>query len=234
MAVDLISETPRRYKADEVVMAMVRTFQRMFQDSANDKEMLPDFWMDPEKIPDKLLPLKFADVGWILGDLSLTDDEKRKLIGLIPIIYRQKGTLQGIVSLINLLLGFTATADTQSFQPEEVWIVGQSFVGINTFIGIENPTSFLVIEIEEELTEQDQINVLAVVDFMRVAGTLVILNFPNKVIPTQELFFIGIDEVGGTLQSTGEIIGKKIGNEFNRYYGRNRPRAGEIRDSFTI
>lgn len=223
MALNLIKETPKRLRSIDNVAAMVRTIDRALCSVQDDIVPLPETFMDPQKVPAKLLGHKFADLGWDMDCLVLTEAQKRKLLPLIPIIYRQKGTLPGIVNLVRLLFGIEITATIEQVTQEKSWKIGFSKIGIDTFIGIQNPASFLIIQSPIDLTDEQIINIECVIDIMRVAGTQTLLDYPNRIQLEDLYFVVGKDKIGG---------GKKIGGEFGRISHRNYPDNGNIRETF--
>jgi len=223
--VDLIQDTPRKLREITDVAAMVRTLEDTLCDSTLDILSIADLNLDATKIPDKFLQQKLANWGFKLECLDLTPEQIRKLIdGLIPVIYRWKGTLGGIVNLIRLLLGLEVTAEIESADIGGGWEIGFGEIGDTTIIGIDDPASFLIITSTVPLTDLQVANILCLVDYMRVAGTEVILEYPNKVELDDFFWRVGIQLIGD-MTNMGS-------SSYDAVYENNYPQPGTGRVTF--
>lgn len=229
MKCDIATDFPRELRNKEGIRLLLEVIEEYYCRQLQEVELIPEYVLDPKQIPIFWLPLKLDDWGFSLGKLELTEDQQRKLLsGILPIIYEQKGTLLGIVNLIRLLLGIEVTANIKSVSAEEIWIINHSQINQNTRIGSSDPASFLLIESVQDLTQEQVDNILVVVNFMRVGGTEVLLDYPNKEIVVEEYWIIG--KPGHTIGSkkiTGIIKDKTYEGNYP-YPGTRRQETGFI------
>jgi len=100
------------------------------------KGLVDDFTtiFDVDKCEAKYLPYLAHQFGWEL-DTNLTEYLQRKIVKLLMAIYREKGTKQGIISMIYLMLGITVKIrDINDYR--KGWRIGVHRVGVNTYIWI--------------------------------------------------------------------------------------------------
>lgn len=222
MSVNLVSDAPKALVAHDGVRNILELYGDILTSCVDDVAKLPYFMYDPTQVPLQFLNMKLQDKGFDLGTFSLTEDQKRNLLGLIAVIYRSKGTLLGITNLIRLLLGLEVTAAIQSADVMDAWQIGVDEMGVGTIIGIEDPASFLVITSANDLTEEQVRNIFMLANYMRVAGTEVLLDYPNMVPPDDEFWMIGVHGFGT----------RSIGGFYSFIYEQGYPPPGIRRGSF--
>lgn len=225
--IDIVGDFPRQLLANQDIKRFLTVIEEFVVRCVGEIELLPELYMNPEMIPDKWVGLKLQDWGIDLKCLNLNDTQKRRLLhGVIPIVYRQKGTIPGIVNLIRFLLGIEVIVQLIDVLPENVWIMGESIMGETTEIGIDDPYSFLLIQSLVDLTDVQVANMLCIANYMRVGGTEVLLDYPNKVELIEQYWVIGHEVLG--------IMGtKQIGTgRFDFVYEQNYPYPGTRRATF--
>lgn len=223
MPFDIKNDFPKQLLANTETNQFMSVIDEFFKRRAMEIGEIADLLLDPSKMPEHVLNLKLKDWGFYLRGLELTENQKRKLITLMPIIYRYKGTIAGIVNLIRLLLGIEISVTTEDFSGDEVWVMDESVMDETTIISIPNPTSYLLITYDGLLTTIQIANIKIIVDFMRVAGTQVIYSFPSSV---DSVFnFWVIDE-----SSMDDF--ELFTDNYNKGYEQNYPYQGTRRTNF--
>ena len=104
---DLLRRLPKTYSRDERVASFLRRYLMLFDGALGDLEARAEgrrTLLDPYATPEEALP-------WLASFLGLTLDERwrvparRRLIAEIPKLWRQRGTLAGLSSFIEIYLG---------------------------------------------------------------------------------------------------------------------------------
>lgn len=114
------------------------------------------------------LDVMLADLGNPF-DFDLTVGEKRQLLEMLVEIYNMKGTEPGILALTDFFTDINIT-DVRPYT-EDAWIMGESFLGVDTYLGPSNAAALYSFEVlvDTALTA-DQLNELTrLVDYIKVA-----------------------------------------------------------------
>jgi phage tail-like protein len=166
---------------------------------------LVDEWLqvlDPETAPEPYLDAMLADLGNPFT-FSLSIEQKRRLIGLLVPIYRQKGTGEGIVSTVRLFLGLDVTINYPCFEgaPLGFAVLGGDDPGDDpgTFVlggsafdhyGYEVVSGIL-------LTDDQREKVRGIAEYMQAANEhLIAILEPTDPSPVPDHLELGISELG--------------------------------------
>lgn len=90
---------------------------------------------DPDQAPAIFVELMLRNLGNPFNKVFLTLTQKRKLVKLLMRIYRQKGTARGIINAVRFLTGIIVDIIDPHGVAEDSWRVGESEIGLNTFVG---------------------------------------------------------------------------------------------------
>ena len=104
-------------------------------------------------------PFSFVD--------ALTTLEKRKILRVLVLLYRQKGTCVGIENAIRTFLNFDSTCQvlSSSFQ---AWQLGKSLLGIDTFLyGDTGDLWTFELWVEGSLTIDDRAHITEIANYMK-------------------------------------------------------------------
>lgn len=103
----------------------------------------------------------------------LTESQKRSLARALVPMYRKKGTEVGIEQAILFFLGLTAEV-IDFTSGDDMWILGESELGIDTFLGPGTEGSdlfFFIVEFDECLTPDQIDQAERIIDFMKPGWT---------------------------------------------------------------
>jgi phage tail-like protein len=128
----------------------------------------PQNVVDHSTAPVDQVDLMLADHGNPFR-FDLTLDQKRALLELLHPIYQLKGTEQGILLLTDFFTDVTIT-DVRPYT-ETSWIMGESYMGVDTFMGpslAANLYSFEVI-VDQALTDEERAQLISLIDYIKVA-----------------------------------------------------------------
>ena len=90
---------------------------------------------DPDSAPAIFVELMLRNLGNPFNKVFLTLTQKRKLVKLLMRMYRQKGTARGIINAVRFLTGIIVDIIDPHGVDEDSWRVGESEIGLNTFVG---------------------------------------------------------------------------------------------------
>jgi phage tail-like protein len=117
--------------------------------------------IDPDFAAEQYLDAMLIDLGNPFEFVGLTVLEKRRLVQLLVAIYKEKGTEQGIIDVVQLFLGLTVTIDVYNTQAS--WVLGcdatQARIrsaNAETFALSDGQT--LVIRVDDETDETVEFN----------------------------------------------------------------------------
>lgn len=132
-----------------------------------------DAWadiLDLDKADEQYLDAMLFDLGNPF-DFDLFEIEKRRLLRVLVDIYRQKGTVPGIVNAVRFFLGLTVTIFT--YWHEETLILGESELGVDWSLGPGTPWGYYAFEIQSAiaLTDEQRARILAIADYMKPGHT---------------------------------------------------------------
>jgi phage tail-like protein len=111
---------------DDAGTQELRGFVRCLQEIVDLKLTEIDRWteiIDPDTAPEEYLDAMLMDLGNPFR-FDLTETDKRRLIGVLMDMYRQKGTAIGIVNVIRFFLGLEAIV--LAYLDEETWVLDES------------------------------------------------------------------------------------------------------------
>jgi len=148
---------------------------------------------DHTTCPASFLTTFLEHVGFPLPVFDQTETFKRKLIGLAIEIYKSKGTVQGLISVVKLLLNIDITITENNVG--DYWEVDIDELEIGTIL---HPTSdpdgwelfHFYINIPAGLTAEEQANIRLIADYMKPAHTHYDLLEP----PSAPVAFWRVDE----------------------------------------
>jgi phage tail-like protein len=145
----------------------------------------------------KYLPYLAQKLGWAL-DTASPEALQRKMVGLVVPMYRERGTTQGIVDLLNLLLGIVVTID----EPwADGWRLGSGALGDSATLAPAPPdveyTSPLpytfYVRFPRALTSAERAAARALITFARRADTHPVLVEPQ---PQPTPWVLGRSRIG--------------------------------------
>lgn len=98
-----------------------------------------DHWtdiLDYDLAPDNFLDLQLQDLGYPLT-IALATIDKRRLLSVLPTIYKQKGTVLGIKNATRFFLGLESDVLWPQWSLSAGWILGsvENELGIDTYLG---------------------------------------------------------------------------------------------------
>ncbi|NIO74646.1 MAG: hypothetical protein GTN69_01865 [Armatimonadetes bacterium] len=128
------------------------------------------YWWDPDRAPEPYVDAMLAEMGNPFRfDLSL--NRKRKLIAVLPDVYKQKGTGEGLINVVRFFLGIEITEITEF--NVEAWKLGYDKLGYSTVLGPGDDKAlytFLVI-VERVLTDEERLQLEKIIEYMKPAHT---------------------------------------------------------------
>jgi phage tail-like protein len=151
---------------------------------------------DPDLAPEWALDLMLGELGSPFAfDLSVVD--KRRLIGVLVAIYREKGTAIGITNAIRFFLRLEIVVTTYT---GEALILGESLLGEDWVLGPSNSFAAYAIEVvaPRTLDDEEEKRLRQIVDYMKPAHThfvRLVEPVPPEIIDHLEL---GLSELGDT------------------------------------
>lgn len=152
------------------------SFLACLQEPANQILCDIDHWtdiLDVDLAPEPFVDAMLADLGNPFEELSdgFSLVEKRKLVTLLVPILQQKGTNQGMVNAIRILLGVEVTITVPAL--DGVWDLGVSHLGDDTVLGTSDLASIysLYVVSPVTLTDEQQRRIRKIVAYMRRAET---------------------------------------------------------------
>jgi phage tail-like protein len=154
----------------------LKTFLACLQEPTDQILCDIDAWtdiLDIDLAPEAFVDAMLADLGNPFEEFSAAFSlaEKRKLAKVLVAVYKQKGTNQGMVNAIRLILGLEVTISVPAL--EDVWEIGVSELGEDTYLGTTDLYaiySFYVVS-GISLTDQQRTDIRKIVAFMRRAET---------------------------------------------------------------
>ncbi len=125
---------------------------------------------DIDRAPEDFLDAILADLGNPFA-FDLTVNQKRKLAKVLIRIYRLKGTEVGVVTVLRFFIGIEATII--EYNDEDTWILGESELGWDTWLGtsIQAALYSFEVEVDRALTDEELDILEQIVDYMKPAHT---------------------------------------------------------------
>lgn len=124
---------------------------------------------DPDRAPERFLDLLRADLGDPF-DFELEEAAKRRLIGVLIELYRQKGTAAGIVNAVRFFLGIEV--EVEHLRRVDL-ILGVSELGFDWELGSDERRVLYSFTVTSPivLSEEQRNQVRAIAEFMKPAHT---------------------------------------------------------------
>lgn len=110
----------------EVARALLNMFQEIEDLKISDVDELWDLLWNVDNVNMPTVELMLYDMGNPFSTLDLTDDQKKKLVDLLPYIYQQKGLATGLTSTIMSLLNIPLTVENYITNS---WRLGHGVIG---------------------------------------------------------------------------------------------------------
>jgi hypothetical protein len=129
-------------------------------------------------------------------DFDLEEIDKRRLLRVLVQVYREKGTIPGIVNVVRFFLGLTITI--RNSIGHDKWVLGTSALGVDTVLG---PSSgwdrrgFHIVSLIA-LTAEQRTRVLALATYMKPAGTHILGLLEPEVPPAYDPLELGRSALG--------------------------------------
>lgn len=162
------------YEIDDLTGVMSIVLDAIGVQLDEDKTLVDDFTtiFDADRCNAQYLPYLAKEFGWDL-DTNLTEYHQRKIVKLLMAIYREKGTKQGIISLIYLMLAVEATVtDINDYWVG--WQIGIHQIGMTTHIGIGEQEPYMYhfyVNFPRALSTSERLAAHTLVKFMRPVHT---------------------------------------------------------------
>ena len=142
-----------------------------------------DEWIkiiDIEESPEPFLDAILCDLGNPFN-FDLTLNRKRKLADLLPDIYKQRGTEEGIQNLARFFLGIEIS--NIEIWNEDSWILGESELGIDTDLAPGSGANLytFVVQVDQELTVEEERILTELIKQTKVAHEHLIIVEPSDI-----------------------------------------------------
>lgn len=172
-----------------------------FQDISDHLLALIDEWpsvWDVDRAPEPLLDVILEELGNPF-QFSMDLGMKRRLVGLLVTVYRQKGTAVGIINVVRFFLGLDISITPVNIR-ENFWLVGFNYLGVNTFVapGKGDPAWYSFwIDSPILLTDAQREQILSIADYMKPAHEHVLgIREPGGIITQTDYWRLGYGSLG--------------------------------------
>lgn len=121
----------------------------------------------------RIIDILLRNLGNPFPIQAMTEDQKRRLARTLIAIYRRKGTEAGIEQAILFFLSLVCEVVDFS-DDDDVWILGESELGEDTFLGPGTSGEYLfyfIVEFDECLTDEQIAEARKIIDFMKPGWT---------------------------------------------------------------
>jgi phage tail-like protein len=139
----------------------------------------------------RIIEILLRNLGNPFPIQDMTTDQKRRLARTLIAIYRRKGTEAGIEQAILFFLSLICEVVDFS-DDEDVWILGESELGEDTFLGPGTSGEYLfyfLVVFEECLDDEQLQRARDIIDFMKPGWTRYdIIDCDNPASPTFPIF----------------------------------------------
>jgi len=194
---DLIRLLPllnREEDATEDLLKFITCLQEIVDLLLFDADRWVDI-LDPDVAGEPFLDAMLADLGNPF-EFDLSEIDKRRLISVLVAMYKQKGTVPGIINTIRFFLGFDVTVvpfNTTS------WILGEDTLGDDTILGPSAQFNLYAFNLVAPiaLTVEQRKRIRSLVELMKVAHE----HFVDLIEPDTTVFDhveLGESELGDT------------------------------------
>ena len=196
----MLPEENRRVDTEGLLRKLILCFQDVHDLLLDMVDQWPQVWQ-VDKAPEPFLDAILAEMGNPFAEMATTYDEKRRLVGVLTTIYRQKGTAQGIINAVRFFVGIDVEIDVFN-QRENFWELGFDQLGIETFVapgkGDRAWYSFWVVS-PLILTDDDRTKVIAIADYMKPGHTHILgIQEPGTTSTTADYWSLGVGSLGIT------------------------------------
>lgn len=164
--------TVPRKNRNEDVTGDLRKFIACFQDV--DDLLLYDIdrfaeILDPDFAEEQYLDAMLQDLGNPFR-FDLSESDKRRLLRVLVLMYRQKGTERGVKNVVRFFLGLEC--DVIPFT-EDGWLIGVSLLGESTILNPGSSWSLYAFDVEVyvTLTDEQRARLRALVEYMKPSHT---------------------------------------------------------------
>ncbi len=157
-----------------------------------------DHWtdiLDPDIAPEAHLDAMLVDLGNPF-DFDLEEIDKRRLLRVLVQVYREKGTIPGIVNVVRFFLGLTITI--RNSIGHDKWVLGTSALGVDMVLGPSrgwDRRGFHIVS-PIALTAEQRARVLALATYMKPAGTHILGLLEPEVPPAYDPLELGRSALG--------------------------------------
>lgn len=172
-----------------------------FQDISDHLLALIDEWpsvWDIDRAPEPLLDVILAELGNPF-QFSMDLGTKRRLVGLLTTVYRQKGTAAGIINVVRFFLGLDISITPVNIR-ENFWLVGFNYLGVNTFVapGKGDPAWYSFwIDSPVLLTDEQREQIFSIADYMKPAHEHILgIREPGGIITQTDYWRLGYGNLG--------------------------------------
>lgn len=193
---ELVDHVPRlNIKEDET--QDLRRFLWAWQEPLEQMLSLSDEWLDlldPDTAPEPFLDAMLADLGNPFT-FPLSVVQKRKLVMLLPTIFQEKGSAEGIVNAVRLFTGIEVTITYPNFQGLKL---GYAKIGSTLVLGggIGSPYTYRVVS-PVILNDDQRLQIRSIAEYMQATNErLLEIREPGVAPPVSNLFKLGTGKLG--------------------------------------
>ena len=198
---DLWSTLPdlnKQVDTEGTLRKLVLCIQEVFDVLLDMSDVWPQVWQ-VDKAPENFLDVILAEMGNPFTALATTYAEKRRLVGVLTTIYRQKGTAEGIINTIRFFCDIDVEIDVFN-KRDNFWELGFDELGKETFVapGRGDPAwySFWIVS-PAILTDAERTKVLAIADYMKPAHEHILgIQEPGQTSATADYWSLGSGVLG--------------------------------------
>jgi len=193
---ELVDHVPRMNITEDETQDLRKTLWA-WQEPLELELSLIDEWtdlLDPDTAPEPFLDVMLADLGNPFT-FPLTVTQKRRLVGLLPIIFQEKGSAEGIINAIRLFTGIEVTITYPNFLGLKL---GYAKIGSTLVLGGSggSPYSYRVVS-PVILTDDQRLQMRSIAEYMQATNeTLIEIKEPGVAPPVSNVFKIGTSKLG--------------------------------------
>ena len=169
---DMIPQLNKNEDISQDLEKLIRCFDEVAQIVLHDIDRFGDL-LDPYATKSNVLDSLLAHLGNPLQFVrSLSTTKKRDLIPLLVHMYKSKGTASGLEDAVEFFIGKTIEVIPVNI-PSDTWILGESFLGTDTYIGPSQSAIRYTFDIDstDTLTSAERDIITELVELFRPAHT---------------------------------------------------------------
>lgn len=172
---DLWDMIPQKNKDEDLTQDLekfIRCLDEVTKVMLNDVDWFGDI-LDPWAMKEVAVDAMLGSLGNPFDFVSsLPVDKRRSLAAVLVLMYKDKGTEEGIEDAVSFFVGKTVNVEPWNI-PSDTWELGVSRLGLDTFVGPSRSYIRYAFYVEhaDVLTDDEKDLIEQIVDFMRPAHT---------------------------------------------------------------